>query len=137
MDVVRNAAVLITFFLCAAGSTNALAEEFVAVKARLTGANPDFPYTIASNESYSDFRVPSATFEIISPNSLSGRIIRIVFFGGDLTDLLDESGSSYSEYFHLELPKAQFDLDDDSAFSDYRVNRIQATSDEEDQSGID
>ena len=103
----------------------------MAVKARLTGTDQNFTYTVEQKERTFDLQAPSATFEIISPESLSGRTVRIIFHEGNLTDLLDESGNKTAEYYFLELPRANTELRGDIEVSDYQVNRIQPDSDGE------
>jgi len=128
MDVMRNAVILLTSLFYAVISTDVLADEYVAVKARLASMDHDFAYTIEKNGRHTELRAPSATFEIISPKSLSGRIVRILFYEGDLTDILNESGNIAAEYYSLDLPKANVELGHDIVVSDYQVNRIEPTS---------
>jgi len=118
---------------CTAVSSVAIPNDYVLIKARLTGTDQNHTWTVEQKERTFDLQVPSATFEIIRPESLAGRTVRIVFRQGDLTDLLDESGNATAEFYLLEIWRANTELPGEIEVSDYQINRIQPISDGEDQ----
>ena len=127
----RHLILLLVSLVSAFAGTGVLANDYVAVRARLTSADPNYTYTVEKNNRTSELQTPSATFVIISPELLAGRNVRIYFYLGDLTDLLDESGEVFAEIYDLELYRANTELSGDIELSDYQINRLEAVSDEE------
>lgn len=107
-----------------------LADDYVAVRARLTGTDPNFTYTVEKNGRTHELQTPSATFEIMSPKFLAGRKVRIYFYLGDLTDLLDKSEEAFAEIYSIELYRANTELDGEIEVSDYQINRLEAVHEE-------
>jgi hypothetical protein len=118
---------------CTAVCSVATPNDYVLIKARLTGTDQNYAWTVEQKERTFDLQVPSATFEIIRPESLAGRTVRIIFHEGDLTDLIDESGNETAEFYLLEIWRANTELPGEIEVSDYQINRIQPISDGEDQ----
>ena len=110
---------------CTAIYSVAVPNDYVLIEARLTSTAQNYTYTVDQNDRTIQLQAPSATFEIISPKSLAGRTVRIIFHEGDLTDLLDESGSETAEIYMLEVWRANTELPGEIEISDYQINRIQ------------
>jgi hypothetical protein len=118
---------------CTAVCSVAVPNDYVLIKARLTGTDQNYTYTVDQKERTFDLQAPSATFEIIRPESLAGRTVRIIFHQGDLTDLFDESGNETAEFYLLEIWRANTELPGEIEVSDYQINRIQPVSEGEGQ----
>lgn len=128
---------MLTYFLgrfagvllfCAAVFSVAMPSDYVLIEARLTGTDQNFTWTVEQKERTFDLQVPSATFEVLRPESLAGRTVRIIFHEGDLTDLLDESENETAKFYLLEIWKANTELPGEIEVSDYQINRIQPIS---------
>ena len=110
-----------------------LPNDYVLIEARLTGTDQNYTWTVEQKERTFDLQVQSATFEVLRPESIAGRTVRIIFRQGDLTDLLDESGNETAEFYLLEIWRANTELPGEIEVSDYQINRIQPISDVADQ----
>lgn len=128
---------MLTYFLgrfagillfCPAVFSVAMPSDYVLIEARLTGTDQNYTWTVEQKERTFELQVPSATFEILRPESLAGRTVRIIFHEGDLTDLLDESENETAKFYLLEIWRANTELPGEIEVSDYQINRIQPIS---------
>ena len=132
----RCAGVLLSFTaVCSVVLPNdhVLPNDYVLIEARLTGTEQNHTWTVEQKERTFDLQVPSARFEVLRPESLAGRSVRIIFHQGDLTDLLDVSGNETTEFYLLEIWRANTELPGEIEVSDLQVNRIQPISDADHQ----
>ena len=133
MDAARITMVFLVSIVGAVVGTDVLASEYVAIKARLTDTDQKYTYTVEQADRTFDLQTPSATFEIVSPETLSGRKVRILFHEGDLTIFFDESGNKIEGLYFLEIVRTNTELEGNIEVSDYQINRIEPASDGEDQ----
>ena len=102
----------------------AVDDNAIVCEVELTAYLTDQPYHEEIDGSYYDFRVPVATFSVVSPSEFEGRRIRVVFLSTDHDDVLTELKHGVGGRFILRLPMDYFGYSDGTTIKGYLIESI-------------
>ena len=99
-------------------------DNVIECAVELTAYLTDQPYHEEVDGSYYDFRVPVATFSVVSPSEFEERLIRVIFLSTDHDGVLTELEHGVGGRFVLRLPADYFGYSDGTTIKGYLIESI-------------